>query len=168
MELKFKNVTKYSKQVYDEFLRFHTQRNINKYVLYTCLVILGLVYAITYNAAKGKWINMCAIILIAILFIIYRIYSQKIIIKNESKSDKIKNEEEFEFYFYDELIIIKKNQEEDKIKYKKIYKIFETKKYFYLYVNKNDALLLSKKGFLLGNSEKFKEFITNKRKVIEQ
>ena len=109
---------------------------------------------------------MLVIIASIIIFASYRVFSQKNIVDNEMKSEKIKNEEEFEFIFYDEIIVVKKNQEEERIKYRKICKVFENRGYFYLYVNKNDALILNKKGFSYGNVEKFKEFVLKKSKII--
>lgn len=159
MELKYKNITKYSKKVYDEFLKFHTKKYFGKYIICTGIVVAALIYMAIFNAINKKWTTMYVMIIIGIVFIIYRIYSQKMIVKNENKSNKIKNEEVFEFNFYNDYIIIKKEEEQEKITYKGLYKLFETDDYFYLYINRDNAFLLNKKGFEIGEVNKFKEFI---------
>ena len=163
MDLIFKNVTKYSKEVYREFLRFHTEKNYKKYLIYALAILMGLVYIITFNAVRQKWTIIIEIIVLTIIAVCYMIFSQKKIIKDEMKSSKIKNEEIFEFEFFNEYIVIKNNGRKEKFEYKKICKIYETKTFFYLYINKNDAFLLSKDGFIEGNINNFKGFITNKK-----
>ena len=162
MELKFKNITRYNKKIYAEFIQFHTQKNLIKNVIYIFIIIIPLTYIFIYNVKINNMNSVYALLVIIILVILYKVFSQKRIIKREINSSKIKEEKEYEFNFYDEYIIIKNKGREEKMKYKDIYKIWETDKYFYLYVNKTDALILEKLGFAYGTPEEFKKFISTK------
>ena len=167
MELKFKNVTKYSKKVYNDFLKFHTQKFLLGYITYTLFIVILLIYLLICCIKGKNWIPVLIILFSILIFIIYRIFSQKAIVKKQMKSNKIINEEKFEYEFYEKNLIIKNKENIKKIKYSLIKKCFESKKYFYLYIDKDNALILSKDGFIKGNVEEYKKFIKSKCKFIE-
>ena len=162
MDLKFKNITKYSKKVYNEFLKFHTERFFSKYITYTIFIVILLIYLLICNIIGKNWITILIVLLSIILFIIYRIFSQKAIIKREMESNKILDEEEFEYEFYDKFFTIKNKENIEEIKYSLIKKCYETKGYFYLYIDNSNAFIINKEGFIQGNIEDYKKFIALK------
>lgn len=162
MELIFKNITKYSKEVYEDFLIFHTKRNFKKYIGYTFIIIFILFYLLICSIMVKNWKALSLIVIAMFVSAFYKIFLQKKIVKDEMESDKITEEKEFEFDFYDNYIIIKQDNEEEKIKYRKLYKAFETDNYFYIYINKDNAFILNKNGFVVGKEKEFHDFIAKK------
>ncbi len=164
MEIQFKNITKYSKKVYNDFLIFHTQKYFGKFIFYISIIMVGLIYMLIWNLKNKNWILVLVLLLMMIIYLFYKFFLQKKIISKEMKSDKIKNEQEFEFDFYENYFVVKNQNNSDKSKYSVIKKIFETKEYFYLYINKTDALLLNKNKFIIGDVNEFNKYITKKIK----
>lgn len=162
MELKFKNITKYSKEVYEDFLIFHTKINFKKYIGYRAIILSILIYLLICSIMVKNWKALLLVVIAIFIVAFYQIFLQKKIVKDEMKSDKIAEEKEFEFNFYNDYIIIKQDQKEEKIKYQKLHKAFEADNYFYLYINKNDAFLLNKEGFVIGEEKEFYSFISKK------
>ena len=64
-KLLFKNTTQYSKKLYDEFTRFHTNKNFLVYEIFTVFIIILLMYCI-FATLKEKFI-MLGILFILIL-----------------------------------------------------------------------------------------------------
>ncbi len=164
MEVKFENTTKYNKKVYEDFLKFHSEKYSMKYIIYTCTISLILIYIIIFAISYKNWKSIFSLILCLIIFVFYRIYSQKQIIKKEINSSKIKEEEQFTFKFYDKKITVNKGTQVEKLAYKKIYRAFEVEKYFYLYIDKTHAFILEKSGFINLDNTKFKKFLKERLK----
>ncbi len=162
MELKFKNVTKFNDKMYDEFLRFHTKKNLLKYIFSILIIVIALSYVIIYNIKISNIKSIFLIFIFMIFIVLYKIISPKIKIKQEKESKKIKEEYEFEFWFYEDYFLIKRLEKQEKFLYRHIYRAYETNNFFYLYINKDNAFILNKKGFLKGSIEDFKDFISVK------
>lgn len=164
MEIKFENITKYNKEIYNAFLQFHTKKYFFQYIFYSIIAIILLIYMLICSITSQNWRLIVLISICIIGFILFRVLSQKVIIKKEMNSSKILNQEEFTFKFYEKYFTINTENKIEDFKYKKVVKAFETDKYFYLYINKNDAFILDKIGFIDKNSNEFKIFLKEKLK----
>ncbi len=162
MKLLFKNKTRYTKEVYDKFLEFHSDKYHFTYTAYTIFVtafiLLSLVLQIKYHNYTLAIVLCCGFT----CFILWRIFRPISDVAKEYQSDKIKNEKEFTFKFYEKLFTISDYKAYSKIKYYELYKIFETDKFLYLYIDKTHAFLVDKSGFKKSNSEDFSNFIKKK------
>ena len=109
MEPIYKNVTKYTKEIYMKFLQFHNQKYGLKYQIYTILFIILLIYCIIINI-QYKQIGATIIFSVVLALVVYyRYFSQIKIIKKELKSKKIEKEDTFYFYFYEKYFKGRKN-----------------------------------------------------------
>ncbi len=161
-KLLFKNSTKYSKKVYDDFSRFHNATYSLMYDLYT-LAVLGLLLYCLVVVIKSKLIFLIVIFSLCFIFFLgYRVFSPIIFYKKQVNKKSILKEKTFSFYFYDKYFKLRDNLNFFKISYFKLYRVYETEKFFYLYVNKKYAYLIDKNGFTFGNSKDFSKFIKSK------
>ena len=160
--LLFKNSTKYSKNLYDEFTHFHDSKNSLAYNLFTIFILILLIYCLVMTI-KSKIVFLSILFtLVLIVFICYRLVNPIFLYKKEVTKKSIVKEKTFKFYFYDNYFKIRENLNYDIIRYLKLYKVFETEKYFYLYFNKNYSFIVDKSGFTQGTSEEFSKFIKSK------
>ncbi len=164
MKVLFKNKTKYSMENYEEFLRFHQEKYGLKYTISTIIIMLLLIFCIIAQLKSKSFYPLAFTVIILIVFLVYRYYQPREIIKKEKKSKKIKNEQEFIFKFYNKYFLIYSQKVFSKIRYFKLYKIFETQDFFYLYLDKTHSFLISKEGFEKGTPEEFRKFINKKCK----
>lgn len=161
-KLLFKNTTQYSKKLYDEFTRFHNNKNSLSYDCFSIFILIMFIYCI-YATIKAKFIILAILfIIMLIIFIGYRIFNPVFLYKKEVKTKAITKEQSFSFYFYDTYFKIRDNLDFNKMYYFRLYKVYETKKYFYLYANKKYSFILSKNGFTQGTVEEFSKFIKDK------
>lgn len=162
MEILFKNTTKYSKTVYQEFLQFHNEKMGFKYNLHSVQIIsLLLFFAIIQIKCHNIDLATIFCFLIACFFFWRYLYPAMDVSKNYN-SEKIQNEQEFTFTFYDKYFTVQNQTEMSHVKYSQIYKIFETPTFLYLYVDETHSLLVDKKTFSIGSSDKFSDFISRK------
>ncbi len=162
MNLLFKNVTKYSKEVYDEFLKFHSKKFSFRYNLFSLAISMLLLFLMMLHISYNNY--GIAVIICACLtaFILYRYFQPIEEVRNEYNSEKITKETSYTFSFYEKYFKIYAKREYSKIYYKDLYKIFETNEFFYLYLDKRHSLLLDKNGFQRGTCLEFKNFIKKK------
>lgn len=164
-KLLFKNTTQYSKKVYDEFTRFHNNKNLLSYELFTLFILVLLVYCI-FATIRGKiFLLSILFVIVLIIFITYRLFSPVILYKKEVAKKANTKANTYTFYFYDKYFKIRNNLDFDKIPYFSLYKVFETKKYYYLYLTKKYSFIVDKENFTLGTSDEFTIFIKNKKKL---
>ncbi len=164
MKVLFKNRTKYSKEIYEEFLGFHQEKYGTRYYAYTALIAIALLFCIILQIqSKHYWIALLTIFILA-LFLIWRIYNPTKIIQKEMKSKKIEKEQEFIFKFFEKNFYIYSKKLNRHVYYWQIRKVFETEEFFYLYIDKTHAFLLDKKGFEVGNIQDFSKFMKQKCK----
>ncbi len=164
MKVLFKNKTKYSKEIYEEFLGFHQEKYGTRYYAYTALIAIALLFGIILQMqSKHYWIALLTIFILA-LFLVWRIYNPTKIIQKEMKSKKIEKEQEFIFKFFNKKFYIYSKKLNRYVYYWQIRKVFETEEFFYLYLDKTHALLLDKKGFEIGNNQDFSKFMKQKCK----
>lgn len=162
MELKFKNITKSTKSIYNEFCKFHSQEHKQEYLFKAILLLLVVLYMIIFNILYKNYIVAIVIVVAAILLCISREKHQKKTRKRELKSSKIKNSEDIEYCFYNKYFTTRINEKKQKVRYYSIYKVCSDDKNFYLYLDKTHALIISKTGFVKGTSEEFDKFISKK------
>ena len=158
MEPLFINSTIYSKEELEKFFKFHRNKYLKKYILFTVAFVVYMLILIVFNLVNRNW--KMAWGLIAIAAIIYIYYTQ---IREEKKQKNNKEliDKQFKFEFYDKYVAIN-NSKDQKLNYFSFCKIFETSTHFYMYVNKEYALMLNKEKFIKGNHTEFRNFIKKK------
>lgn len=162
LKILFKNTTKYSKEVYDRFLAFHSKKYHITDTLYTIVVILFVLFCLILQV-KSHHLNLAILICCGLTaFILWRFCRPIFVITKEYKSEKIQKEIAFTYQFYHHFFTIEDTKEYSKIKYYELYKIFETSEFFYLYLDKTHAFLLDKSCFQKNNPVDFSQFIKKK------
>jgi len=162
MKILFENKTKYNKQVYNDFLKFHQAKYGTKYKIYTLLIIILLLFCSIINFKYSNYMVGFIYILALIIFFLYRFFNPVKKVSKELKSEKIKKEIEFTFTFYNDYFCVSDGNKFEKNKYWKLYRIFEDSKFFYIYANKEYAFILEKSNFVVGNKKDFITFIKKK------
>ena len=162
MKILFKNNTKYTKENYNAFIKFHQSKYTIKTIAKFLIILICIIYILIFNIIHNNW--KVIIILLVLGILIYLIQQFKIDKQSKSNKKIIKDEKKFTFYFYKNYIKIKCGRKFDRISYLKLYKVFETNKYFFLYTDEEHSLIISKDGFEIGTPNEFTDFI--KRKCI--
>ena len=166
LKILFKNVTKYDKEVYTDFLKFHQNIFGLKYSLYTAFIIGMLLILVAMQIQVHNMDVAIIICFVITAFFLWRFLHPVSEVSKEFNSEKIQNEKEFTFIFYEKNFKVRENNKLETyiIKYKELYKVFETDNFFYLYIDKTHSLLINKNCFTIGNSENFSNFIQKKCK----
>lgn len=162
MKILFKNNTKYSKEIYTEYLSFHRKKYNLSYRLYTGIVIFLILMCIVFQVQYHYYTLAITSCFVLTAFFLWQFIHPEYEVAKEYQSDKIINESEFSFIFYNKYFKVVGKKQFSNCKYYKLHKVFETDDFFYLYLDKNHALLLKKDGFTIGNSENFSTFIEKK------
>ena len=162
MKLLFKNTTKYTKPIYDEFLSFHSQKYHFSYTLYTCIIVAFILFFLIVQVRIHQFAFVFLGGCILTAFILWRFFHPISTISKEYKSEKIQKEKEFTFKFYENYFTSEDEKEFSEMKYRQLYKIFETPTFFYLYIDKTHAFLLNKSTFKKDRSFEFSNFIQKK------
>jgi len=157
MKILFKNTTKYDKENYNNFIKFHSEKYGKRIIIKKILTILLVLYLMLFNIIYGNWVVLIAILLAGVF--VYLISKMKLEEEKKKKKNKIR---EFTFYFYQRYIKIKHKRKFQRINYFEFKKIFETNDNFFLYVEDDKALILDKDGFEVGTAKEFAEFIKKK------
>lgn len=162
MKPKFKNITKCSKELYNQFLQFHANKYGKKYKAETIIVIIALIYMIVFNIIYGNILMFLFIGIIFIIYILYKKVKQKKIVKKELKTSKIKNEEDIIFNFYNYYFDVILGNKKQRLRYYKLKRIHNDERNFYLYIEETQAFIVSKNGFINDKSKEFDIFISKK------
>lgn len=162
MKILFKNKTKYTKEVYNQFLEIHRIKYNFSYRLYTVITIILIFFCLTLQVQYHNYTLAVLFCIIFTIFFLWRFLHPFFIVNNELQSDKIINEKVFSFIFYDNFFKIRYDKSFYKLKYYKLYRIFDTNDFFYLYIDRNHAFLLNKNDFCIGNAKDFALFIKKK------
>ncbi len=162
LKLLFTNTTQYTKDVYNEFLGFHSHKYHFTYVTYTvavtAFILFGLILQVKYHNLSIAILLCCGLT----GFILWRYFRPISTVKKEYESEKIRQEQKFTFKFYQKYFTIEDNKQYSNFKYYRLYKAFETPSFFYLYIDKTHAFLISKACFKKNNPEEFSKFIKKK------
>ena len=162
MNLLFKNKTKYSKEVYTEFLNFHNSHYKYSYIVYTAFISISLLFFI-FAQVQNHHINYAFILCSGLTcFILYRFFHPIFKVSKEYKSEKIQNEKEYTFKFYEKNFTVEDQKTISTSKYSKLYRVFETEQFFYLYIDRTHSLLLENTKFSKGDFRDFSDFIRKK------
>ncbi len=164
MKVIFKNKTKYSKAVYQQFLEFHQETYGVMYHTYTMAIILALLFCIILQFQSRNYEIALITLAIEIAFITWRFKHPVTTVEKEMQSPKIENEQEFIFKFFEKCFTIYSRKLNRQLYYWQLRKIFETEDFFYLYIDRTHAFLLDKKQFEIGTSDAFRAFISRKCK----
>ena len=163
MELKFKNITKCSKEMYNEFLIFHNKKFAIKERAQLLFVLFVIAYMLVFNIKYKNFTFMAIIaIILLICFFTYKIYRRETTPKKEMKSSKIVNKDEIVYEFYNLYVNINRNGKKGRIWYNKIYKVYQDNENFYFYLDETHALIMTKNTFVKGSLNEFKEFISKR------
>ena len=160
MKILFKNTTEYTKENYNQFIKFHKEKFEKKTLLKIVFTGLCLLYILIANLLYKNWKFFGIFLIFALLA--YGLYKLKISIQIKDKNKIIKSKKKFTFIFYEGFIKVKCGRKFERIRYFELYKIFKTDDYFFLYTDEQHSLILSKKGFEIGTPEEFDSFIKNK------
>ena len=162
MDLLFENKTRFSEKAYEKFLEFHSKKFRLRFNLYNIFVILLLIIGFIINLKYGNYITMSFIIVIALIFILWRFVVPIYKISKEMKSNKMMKAKQITCKFYNKLFTVSDKSDSYELHYYNLYRVFETDKFFYLYISHEYAFLLDKKYFTVGTSEDFANFIKSK------
>lgn len=166
MEIKFKNITKCTASLYNQFLKFHNEKYKIKNIFTVLLILIAIMYMIIFNLKYKNYLAVILAIIFAFLGFFIKEKYQKKVVKKELKSKKIKKEEQVEFYFYNKYyFVVKMDKKRQLVRYFKIYRINSDEKNFYLYTDKTHAFIVSKNGFIKGTAKEFGEFMAKKFKL---
>ena len=106
MKLLFKNRTKYSKKVYNEYLNFHRNKYNLSYKFYTIIVALLLFFCIGMQVKYHYYSLAILLCVIFTCFILWRLFRPVYEVKKEYQSKKIADEQTFIFKFYENCFVI--------------------------------------------------------------
>lgn len=159
LKILFKNNTKYTKEIYNEFLEFHKNKFTFTYTLYTAIVMISIFFCIALQV-KYHYFTIAIILCFALTaFFLWRFLHPISEVSKQLKSDVIQKEKKFTFIFCEKCFKIRSTVEEEYIKYRKLYKIYETDTFFYLYIDKTHSFLIDKSKFTKGTPIGFSNFI---------
>lgn len=162
LDLLFKNITTYSKKVYDQFSAFHRKHFSLRYHAYT---FLTAVFILIFIGTLIQSLHYTLIILLSIflvVFLLWRFFRPIEEARKYHQDDKSIKETTYTFSFYEKYFKVSNKKEYSIFKYRDIYKIYETKQFFYLYTDRVHALLIDKSNFKKGTSLEFKQFLIKK------
>ena len=162
MKVIYKNTTKYTKEIYSEFLQFHQKKYGLKALISTIIISILILYCMITCFIGNEPLIGFIFLAGGIGFITYRYFGPLKFIKKEYNSKKITNENEFTFTFYKHYMKLEGTDINKKVRYWTIKKAYENNKYYYLYIDKNYAFVLKKNGFAIGDSKTFLPFIKKK------
>ena len=162
LKVLFKNRTKYSEEVYNQFLEFHRNKFKFSYTLYTALIMIALFYFISMQVIYHNLTLAIVLCIVMSVFFLWRYLKPISEVSKDYKSDTIQQQQSFTFLFYSNHFIIRNNMCYESIKYSNLHRIFETNDFFYLYIDKRHSYIISKSGFLKGTSNDFASFIKKK------
>lgn len=163
MELKFKNITKCSEQIYKDFLKFHNKRFGKKEALHLFIMLLFIVYIIVFNIKNHNFTFIIIISLIGLLaMFVYKVYHRETIADKELKSPKVQTKDEFIYNFYNMYFEVIRNNKKQRVWYVRLYRVYQDDINFYFYLDETHAYVMDKKGFIKGNLKDFKEYISKR------
>ena len=162
LKILFKNKTKYSKEIYREFLGFHSKKYHFSYVLFTVTITFLILFCIVLQIAYNYYLLAILSCIIFTCFCLYRYFHPISVVNKELNGKTIKEEKVFTFKFYEKYFKIQDKLQIDTVKYYQIRKAFETENFFYLYIDRTHAFIISKENFSLGTPANFSEFLKKK------
>lgn len=162
MDLLFKNITTYSKKVYDEFSAFHRKHFSLRYHAFTVLTVIFIFIFIGILIQSFNYTLIILLSLFLVVFLLWRFFRPIEEARKYDRNNKSVKEFTYTFSFYEKYFKVSNKKEYSIYKYKDIYKIYETKRFFYLYVDRVHSLLIDKSNFKKGTSLEFKQFLIKK------
>lgn len=149
MKVLFKNTTKFSKDIYTNFLIFHSKTYDLSYFLYTIGILLLLLFCMAVQISSQHYYLVAIYIAIFLAFLFYRFFHPIKTVKKEYNSDKITQESNITYLFFEKYYIVHYNNCSRTMYYRNIRRVFETDTFFYFYLDKTHAYLIQKNTFTL-------------------
>ena len=147
MELLFKNTTKFSENIYTDFLLFHNKTYRFSYYLYTIGISFLLLFCIAGHIAYQNYFLLVVFLLLLFIFLYWRTSHPTKTIKKEYEGEKITKQQEITYLFYPNYFEVHYQDSINVMYYRNIYRVFETDAFFYLYLDKTHAFLIDKETF---------------------
>lgn len=160
MESLFENITEYSKDLYDKYIKFHSRKyGVQELIFYIFALVLLVILTIR-GVQTLKW--KMIVIWIAVFAIIY--INRKRVFKSKEQYKTIvrKRADRVKYIFYDKYFETLYQGEVSKVSYFEIKKVFELSDRYYLYLDKSHACIILKYGFTKGEEEEFRAFLDTK------
>ena len=162
LKILFKNKTKYSKEIYKEFLEFHNKKYHFQATLFNVIIIALILFLIVLQVAYKYYSIAILSAIIFTGFCLYRYFHPIFVVTKELKGETITQEKSFTFKFYEKYFKVSDKLVVNTVKYYNLRRAFETKDFFYLYLDKSHAFIINKKNFSIGKSTDFSNFIKKK------
>lgn len=160
MESLFENKTKYTKEIYDDFINFQANKYGFKEMIWYIIAILALFILSISCIGVLKWRVLIFWVIIGL--IIYVFLRDGKTAKKQYKGVLRRTNDIAEYKFFDRYIETKYNGEQSKTYYIEIKKVFELEDRYYMFISKKYAFVLMKDGFTKGNNEEFRQFLDTK------
>lgn len=160
MKVLFKNTTEYTKENYNEFVKFHQEKFGVKTIIKLAVFCLCIIYIFIANLINLNWKLLGILVFVGIC--VYIVTKIRLNTEVQDRKKNIKRKKKFTFYFYENFIKVKSGKKSQRIMYFELYKIFQTEEYFFLYTDEDHSLILNKKGFEIGTPQGFELFIKKK------
>lgn len=149
-----------TKYTFDEYKKFNLAitTSINKiHIKVICVDLLFILLAFLYSTISFR--GTSALLLCAILFPLFIVFSVKNSAKRVYNSNKVAQDIEVEFKFFEDKFTLDCSIGTETIEYNKLYKVIETKENFYLLIAKNQGYIIVKKNC----SEDLIKFLNEKK-----
>lgn len=162
LKILFKNKTKYTKDIYKQFVEFHSKKYNFQYTLFNIFIIALILFCIVLQISYKYYGIAIITCIIFTCFCLYRYFHPISVVSKELKGKTISEEKSFTFKFYEKYFNVYDKLDHSTVKYYKLRKVFETENFFYLYIDKNHAFILNKENFSIGKPTDFSDFIKKK------
>jgi len=157
----YRVVTKHTKQVLKDFIRFTYKVNYPKSTFRLCVIAAG--FFILALFLQHQPLAMGFSIVIGFAVFVFTFTRHLIAFSKLTKQDEnYQNQTEIEFTFGQSEFIICRLETENHIKYGEISNVYQDKRNYYLLINKEDLQVIPRSDFAFGNSSEFERFISHK------
>ncbi len=152
--------TKYTKEEYVNFNKFHQRKNKIRNIFFIFCIIIIFLSSIGLFVLKNYAIG-AFYFLISIGFVVLYINMPKIFVNRILKSDKYIKDCVNNYSFFSDRLEIVNEYGNSKLPYTKFFKAYETDTNFYLYMNKMQAFIISKSTIASGDVIKIRKILKN-------
>ncbi len=155
--------TKYTKEEYINFNKFHQRKNKTRNIFFIFCIIVIFLSSIGLFILKNYAIG-AFYFLISVGFALLYINMPKMFVNRILKSDKYTKDCINNYSFFSDRLEITNEYGNSRLPYSKFFKAYETDTNFYLYINKMQAFMISKSTMTSDNMLKIRKILKNKLK----
>ena len=123
MKILFKNTTEYSRENYNEFIKFHTEKFGTKTLIKYGIIGLCLLYILISNLTNKNWKFIGIFLIIGL--VVYGLSKLMITSQTEERKKIMKNKKKITFFFYENYIKVKCGRNFERVGYFELYKIYK-------------------------------------------